>query len=80
MFENSPAATRSGAVFVSAVPSTGQRAGLIGLVLARERNIMGWLIFLLVVAAVVVGVVWAKKHFRHEIERAKRINRANKNQ
>jgi hypothetical protein len=41
---------------------------------------MGWLIFLLVVAAVVVGVVWAKKHFRQEIERAKRINRANRNQ
>jgi hypothetical protein len=41
---------------------------------------MGWLIFLLVAVAVVVAVVWAKKHFRHEIERAKRINRANKNQ
>jgi hypothetical protein len=25
-------------------------------------------------------VFWAKKHFRHEIDRAKRINRANKNQ
>ena len=41
---------------------------------------MGWFIFLLVVVAVVAGVLWAKKHFRHEIERAKRINRANKNQ
>ncbi|CAN7471020.1 uncharacterized protein YneF (UPF0154 family) [Arthrobacter sp. PvP023] len=41
---------------------------------------MEWLIFLLVAAAVVVGVFWAKKHFRQEIERAKRINRANKNQ
>lgn len=39
---------------------------------------MGWFIFLLVVVAVVAGVFWAKKHFRHEIERAKRINRANK--
>lgn len=41
---------------------------------------MGWIIFLLVVIAVVVAVFWAKKHFRNEIERAKRINRANKNQ
>jgi uncharacterized protein YneF (UPF0154 family) len=40
---------------------------------------MEWLIFLLIAIAVVVGVFWAKKHFRHEIERAKRINRANKN-
>ena len=39
---------------------------------------MGWIIFLLVVVAVVAGVFWAKKHFRHEIERTKRINRANK--
>jgi uncharacterized protein YneF (UPF0154 family) len=43
---------------------------------------MGWIIFLLVAVAVAVvaGVFWAKKHFRHEIDRAKRINRANKNQ
>ena len=41
---------------------------------------MGWLIFLLVIVAVVVGVFWVKRNFRHEIERAKRINRANKNQ
>jgi hypothetical protein len=40
---------------------------------------MGWFIFLLVVAAVVVGVYWARKHFRVEIERAKRIRRANRN-
>jgi hypothetical protein len=40
---------------------------------------MEWLIFLLVAAAVVACVFWAKKHFRQEIERAKRINRANKN-
>ena len=39
---------------------------------------MGWFIFLLVAVAVVPGVFWAKKHFRHEIERAKRINRANR--
>lgn len=41
---------------------------------------MEWLIFLLVVVAVVAAVFWAKKHFRSEIDRAKRINRANKNQ
>lgn len=43
---------------------------------------MEWLIFLIVVVvvvAVVAGVFWAKKNFRNEIERAKRINRANKN-
>lgn len=39
---------------------------------------MGWLIFLIVVAVVVVGIFWGKKYFRREIERAKRINRANK--
>lgn len=39
---------------------------------------MGWFIFLLVAVAVVAGVFWAKKHFRAEIERAKRINRANR--
>lgn len=39
---------------------------------------MGWFIFLLVVVAVAAGVFWAKKHFRNEIERAKRINRANR--
>ncbi|MEO5780796.1 MULTISPECIES: hypothetical protein [Arthrobacter] len=37
-------------------------------------------IFLLVVVAVVAGGLWAKRHFRQEIERAKRIRRANKNQ
>lgn len=40
---------------------------------------MEWIIFLAVVVAVVAGGLWAKKHFRHEIERAKRISRANKN-
>ncbi len=41
---------------------------------------MEWFIFLLVVVAVVAGVFWARKHFRQEIERAKRISRANKDQ
>jgi uncharacterized protein YneF (UPF0154 family) len=41
---------------------------------------MGWFIFLLIAAAVVVGFFWAKRHFRQEIERAKRINRSNRNQ
>ena len=43
---------------------------------------MGWFIFLLIVVAVAVvaGVFWTRKYFRREIDRAKRINRANKNQ
>lgn len=41
---------------------------------------MGWFIFLLIAATVVVAFFWAKKHFRQEIERAKRINRSNRNQ
>jgi uncharacterized protein YneF (UPF0154 family) len=41
---------------------------------------MEWLIFLVLVVAVVAGVFWVRKYFRQEIERAKRINRANKNQ
>ena len=45
----------------------------------REELIMGWLIFLIIAVAVVAGVFWAKKNFRNEIDRAKRINRANKN-
>ena len=40
---------------------------------------MEWIIFLAVVVAVAGGGLWAKKYFRHEIERAKRIDRANKN-
>jgi hypothetical protein len=36
---------------------------------------MGWLIFLVVVVA---GVMWGRKYFRREIERAKRINRSNR--
>ena len=39
---------------------------------------MEWLIFLLVVAAAIAGVFWARKHFRPELERAKRIRRANR--
>jgi hypothetical protein len=41
---------------------------------------MEWIIILVLIVAVVAAGGWAKKHFRHEIERAKRINRANKNQ
>jgi regulator of protease activity HflC (stomatin/prohibitin superfamily) len=44
---------------------------------------MEWIVFLILVVAVVAVVaagLWAKKYFRHEIERAKRIDRANKNQ
>jgi hypothetical protein len=39
---------------------------------------MGWLIFLVVMVVVVAGLMWGRKYFRHEIERAKRINRANR--
>ncbi len=39
---------------------------------------MGTLIFLLVVVVVIAGVMWGRKYFRREIDRAKRINRANK--
>ncbi|MGO4856078.1 hypothetical protein [Arthrobacter sp. 2MCAF14] len=39
---------------------------------------MGWLIFLIVVVVVVAGLMWGRKYFRREIERAKRINRANR--
>ncbi|HKU30330.1 MULTISPECIES: hypothetical protein [Arthrobacter] len=40
---------------------------------------MGWLVLLIVAVVVVAAVLWGKKYFRREIERAKRINRANKN-
>jgi hypothetical protein len=52
---------------------------LIGL-LDRKEFIVGWLIFLIIAVAVVAGVLWARRYFRHEIDRAKRINRSNKNQ
>ncbi|SFT43007.1 hypothetical protein [Arthrobacter sp. ov118] len=41
---------------------------------------MGWFIFLLLVVAAVVVFFWVKKNFRQEIERAKRINRLNRDQ
>jgi hypothetical protein len=44
----------------------------------KEEIGMGWLIFLIVVVVVVAGILWGRKYFRREIERAKRINRANK--
>ncbi|WP_347108079.1 hypothetical protein AAHB33_14480 [Paenarthrobacter sp. S56] len=40
---------------------------------------MEFLIFLVIVVAAGGGVLWGRKYFRHEIDRAKRINRANKN-
>lgn len=39
---------------------------------------MEWIIFPAVVVAVVAGGLWAKRYFRYEIDRAKRIDRANK--
>lgn len=44
-----------------------------------EEPRMEFLIFLAVVAAIGGGVVWGRKNFRNEIDRAKRIRRANKN-
>ena len=41
---------------------------------------VGWLIFLIIAAAVVTAALWGKRYFRREIDRAKRINRANRNQ
>ncbi|MGJ3189036.1 MULTISPECIES: hypothetical protein [Paenarthrobacter] len=41
---------------------------------------MEFLIFLAVIVAIGGGVLWGRKNFRNEIERAKRIRRANKNQ
>lgn len=40
---------------------------------------MEFLIFLVVIAVIGGGLLWGRKYFRHEIDRAKRINRANKN-
>jgi uncharacterized protein YneF (UPF0154 family) len=39
---------------------------------------MGWFIFLLLVVGAAVAYFWVKKYFRQEIERGKRINRANR--
>lgn len=44
-----------------------------------EERIMEFLIFLAVIAAIGGGVLWGRKNFKNEIERAKRIRRANKN-
>lgn len=40
---------------------------------------MEFLIFAAVAAAVVGAVVWVRRHFRQEIDRARRIRRANRN-
>ncbi|WP_255790513.1 hypothetical protein [Arthrobacter zhaoxinii] len=39
---------------------------------------MEFLLLLVIVAAVAAGVGWSRKRFRPEIERAKRIRRANR--
>ncbi|WP_442545048.1 hypothetical protein ACSBOX_04835 [Arthrobacter sp. KN11-1C] len=39
---------------------------------------MGTLIFLVLAVVVVSGILWGRKYFRREIDRAKRINRANR--
>lgn len=44
-----------------------------------EERTMEFLIFLAVIAAIGGGVLWGRKNFKSEIERAKRIRRANKN-
>lgn len=44
-----------------------------------EECTMEFLIFLAVIAAIGGGVLWGRKNFKSEIERAKRIRRANKN-
>ncbi|GAA1350500.1 hypothetical protein GCM10009636_09430 [Arthrobacter koreensis] len=41
---------------------------------------MELLIFLIVAAAVVGGLAWGRRHFSSEIDRAKRIRRANRDQ
>ncbi|MFI2565984.1 hypothetical protein [Paenarthrobacter sp. NPDC018779] len=40
---------------------------------------MEFLIFLVIIVGIGGGVLWGRKYFRNEIDRAKRINRANKN-
>lgn len=44
----------------------------------EEERTMEFLIFLAVIAVVGGGVLWGRKNFKGEIERAKRIRRANK--
>ncbi|WP_426299111.1 hypothetical protein [Arthrobacter sp. R-11] len=41
---------------------------------------MEFLIVLAVLAVVAVGILWGRKYFRREIDRAKRIRRANRQQ
>ncbi|MET3809474.1 hypothetical protein [Arthrobacter sp. UYEF3] len=44
---------------------------------------MEWVFFLILAVSVVAAIaagLWARKYFWHEIKRAKRIDRANKNQ
>ena len=40
---------------------------------------MEFLIFLVIIGGIGGAVLWGRKYFRNEIDRAKRINRANKN-
>jgi hypothetical protein len=47
-------------------------------VASKEEHGMGTLIFLVLAVVVIAGVLWGRKYFRREIERAKRINRANR--
>jgi len=63
------------------VPSRGdkRRTESDNLAVYEEEHGMEFLIFLAVIAAVGGGVLWGRKNFRSEIERAKRIRRANKN-
>ena len=46
----------------------------------EEERGVEFLIFLVVIAAIAGAVLWGRKNFRQEIDRAKRIRRANKNQ
>ncbi|WP_268234976.1 hypothetical protein [Arthrobacter sp. BL-252-APC-1A] len=39
---------------------------------------MELLIFLVIAVVVIGGVAWGRRHFSHEIDRAKRIRRANR--
>jgi hypothetical protein len=44
-------------------------------------EVMEWVLFWAVAGVVVAvssGVLWGRKYFRHEIERARRIRRANR--
>jgi uncharacterized protein YneF (UPF0154 family) len=41
---------------------------------------MGWVWFLVIAAVVVVGYFWVRKNFQQEIERYRRIRRANRDE